>query len=408
MSLLLSFPPIRARLAYVPLGLALFLTLGCSSDHGDEEADSAPEVAVITLAAQDFPVRTELPGRVSALRIAEVRPQVSGIVEKRLFAEGSDVKAGDLLYQINADTYKAAMARANADLAIAKANLVNLQTLAERHTRLLTSKSVSPQEHDQAQANYQQGLAQVGAAEAELEVARLNLERTKVRAPIAGRIGRSAITEGALVSADQPESLATIQQFDPIYVDIVQSSQQLLQHKRRLQAGDLKPGDRAASLILEDGAPFEQQGFLKLTELNVDPATGVVTLRAQFPNPQGLLLPGMYVRALIEQGIESGVVLIPQQAVHYNEKNEPAAWVIGTNNQAELRALELLGSEGSQWAVRKGLKAGERIVVEGSLRVRPGQGVKPVAWVAPAAHSVIAKADVADKAATPPTETRVD
>lgn len=394
----------------------LLILAGCSADDSGEEADAAPEVAVITLQAQDFPVRTELPGRVSALRIAEVRPQVSGIVEQRLFAEGSDVKAGAVLYRINQDSYKVAVAKAKADHAVAAANLVNLTAVAERYGRLLASKSVSQQEHDQAQANYQQGLAQLEAAAAELESAQLNLARTQVRAPIAGRIGRSAITEGALVSADQPEALATIQQFDPIYVDIVQSSQQLLQYKRRLNAGNLKPADPTATLTLEDGQAFQQEGFLKLTELNVDPATGVVTLRAQFPNPDGLLLPGMYVRAGIEQGIESGVVLVPQQAVHYNEKNEPAVWVVGGDNAVELRPVTLLASEGNQWAIRAGLTTGEKVIVEGSLRVYPAAKVKPVVWSNPMQATNLAQNDdvksapdsAVDSAQSSMTETRVE
>lgn len=336
----------------------------CGNSEQPEMADRAPEVSVITLAAQDLPMRTELSGRVVAFRVSEVRPQVRGIIEKRLFTEGSDVRAGDLLYQINSASYKALADQASANLELAQANMENLRIIAERYAKLIGNNNVSRHDYEIAQANYQQALAQRKASEAALQNAQIDLQRTQVRAPIAGRIGRSSVTEGALVTLEQEDALARIQQFDPIYVDIVQSSQQLIQLKQYLASNAFKPGSSAVSLILEGNQQYAHAGILKFTDLNVDAETGMVTLRAQFPNPEGILLPGMYVRSSLEQGIAANVILLPQQAVTYNEKNQPVTWVVNEQNQAEMRVLELLGNHANQWIARAGVSGGERVIVE--------------------------------------------
>ena len=374
------------HLLFVCCALAAALA-GCGAEPAAPAAagaGKAPEVAVLTLAVQRFPVRTELPGRVAALRVSEVRPQVSGIIEKRFFEEGSDVKAGDVLYQINDDSYQARFEQADAELAMEKASLVNVRVIAERYQKLVETRHVTLQDEELARANYQQGLAKVKAREAALKAALIDWRRTKVRAAIDGRIGRSAVSEGALVAADQSGALAKIQQLDPIYVDIAQSSQQLTRLQRRLSSGALAPGQSAVTLLTEDGQAYKHAGLLKFTEMSVDADAGVVALRAQFPNPGKLLLPGMYVRANVEQGVQPEVLLLPQQAVRYNEKNQALAWVVNNNNTVEERVLELLGSHGNQWVAHSGVQAGERVIVEGALRMAPGLKVRPVAWSAPA------------------------
>jgi len=364
----------------ISLFMCICIFSACDEQQLAEENKAAPEVAVVNVAAQDLPMHTELAGRVAALRVSEVRPQVDGIIEKRLFEEGADVKAGELLYQINSATYNAAVEQADANLAVAKADLTNLRLLAERYQKLVNTQSVSRHDYDLAQANYQQGLAQVKASEAALKTAQINVARTQVRAPIAGRISRSAVTEGGLVLSGQDTVLTRIQQVDPVYVDVVQSSQQVVEMKRRLANGTLKPGDSNVTLLLDDGHTYEHAGVLKFTDLNVDAETGMVILRAQFPNPNGVLLPGMYVRAAVSQGTAANVVLLPQQAVSYNDQSEPSVWVVNAQNQAEPRTLELMGRHGNQWITRTGLVDGDRVIVEGSLRVSPGATVSPVAW----------------------------
>lgn len=372
----------------LPGVLLSFLGTSFSVVAGPDE-EAAVEVTVVTVQAEDHVLQRELAGRVSALRVAEVRPQVRGIIEQRLFDEGSDVAAGDLLYQINSDSYRVELARSQAELAAAQASLVHLRSVAERYTRLLRSKSVNQVDYDQAQARYQQGLADVAARKAAVDASQLTLKRTQVRAPIAGRIGRSAVSEGALVSTDQVQALATIQQFDPVYVDIVQSSKQLLEYKRRLTTGELVQGSAAVTLLLEDGKPYGTPGELKLTELNVDQQTGSVTLRAKFANPNGLLLPGMYVRAKVAQGAARQVILLPQQAVLFRAGQLPAAWRVGDDNRVSRQPLQLLESHGQRWVVSSGLSAGDRVVVEGSHRLTPKALVNPVGPDVPAVMTVV-------------------
>lgn len=356
--------------------VAMGLLAACSENKEPFAQDPAPEVAVITLAAQKISLQTELTGRVSALRVADVRPQVAGIIEKRLFEEGSNIKAGDVLFHINDASYAAQVAQAKANLAIAKASLVNLQLIAERYQKLIQTNNISRHDMETASANYQQGLAQVAANEAALQKATIDWERTRIRAPISGRIGRSLVTEGALVSAEQTNALAKIQQLDSVYVDIVQSSEQLTQRKL-LQ---LHQDHTGVSVILENGQIYQHAGVLKFIDSSVDSETGMVALRAQFPNPEGLLLPGMFVRAKVEQAVVPNALLVPQQAISYDEKNQPIAWVLNSQQQAEQRVVEVMGNQGNQWIVSEGLTAGERIIVEGLLRIKPGLKVSPVDW----------------------------
>ncbi|WEF34966.1 efflux RND transporter periplasmic adaptor subunit [Pseudoduganella chitinolytica] len=360
--------------------LAILLLAACSEPPPAAPPETKPAVAVVTVRQEAVPLRAELPGRVTALRVSEVRPQVGGVIVRRHFEEGSDVKAGTLLYEIGSDSYAARQEQAAAELAIEQAALVNLRIIAERYRRLIESKTVTQQDHDLAQANYEQGLARVKARQAALRTAQIDLARTQIRAPIAGRIGRAAVTEGALVASEQVEPLARIQQVDPILVDVVQSSGQLTQLKRRLGSGALQPGKAAVTLLLEDGQPYPHAGVLKFTEMNVDGATGSVTLRASFPNPDGLLMPGMYVRARVEQGVQPDAVRLPQQAVRHNERNEATALVVGRDGKVEQRVLDLIGSEAGLWAARAGLKAGEKVIVEGGNKVAPGTVVSATEW----------------------------
>jgi len=361
--------------------LAAILLAACGEPpQAPPEPPKPPSVAVMTVRQEPVPLRAELPGRVTALRVAEIRPQVGGVIVRRHFEEGTDVQAGALLYEIGSDSHAARAEQAAAELAIEQAALVNLRIIAERYRRLIDSKTVTQQDHDLAQANYEQGLGRVKARQAALRTAQIDLQRTRIRAPIAGRIGRSAVTEGALVAGEQPEALARIQQLDPIHVDIVQSSQQLTQLRRQLGSGALQPGKAAVTLLLEDGQPYPHQGTLKFTEMNVDGATGSVTLRASFPNPGRLLVPGMYVRASVEQGMQPDAVLLPRQAVRHNERNEATAWVVGRDGRIEQRTLDVIGSHGGGWAARAGLKAGEKVVVEGGSKVAPGAAVTTVEW----------------------------
>ncbi|MCA9908062.1 MAG: efflux RND transporter periplasmic adaptor subunit [Anaerolineae bacterium] len=358
------------------LGLAL---AGCGAQSTEDLPQrSAPDVGIVTLAAQNIVPRDELPGRVVAFRVAEVRPQLSGILVRRRFEEGSVVRAGQVLYEIDPESYQAAYDQAEATLDHARATAASLGGKAERYATLVKSKGISQQHHEDAQAAYRQALASVKMQEAALRTAHLNLERTHVMAPISGHIGRSMVSEGALVTAGQNSALATIQQIDPIYVDLVQPSQDVLRFKRRSSAGNARSVTARVTLRLEGRDHYEHTGILKLTELSVDPRTGSVTLRAQFPNPNGLLLPGMYVRAEVDQGLEQTVILAPQQAVIHNAKGEPTARVIDAANQVEERVLTTLATMADRWIVVDGLQAGERLIVEGVQRIAPGQSVNPV------------------------------
>ena len=358
--------------------ISLLVLAACGARQAPDTEAAPPEVGVMALHAGDVPVHTELSGRTAAFRVSEVRPQVNGIVRKRLFEEGSMVRAGQVLYEIEPGPFEAAHEQAQAALATAQAGIASLRGKAERFGELVKANAVSRQEHEEAQAALVQAQAGVKAAQAALKAARINLEFTRIEAPISGRIGRSSVTEGALVAPGQATALATIQRIDPIYVDVVQSSLELTRLKRRFISGDMAPASTRVSLRMEDGLPYPHAGTLKFTEVAVDAATGSVTLRAEFPNPQGLLLPGMYVRAQVEAGVERQAVLAPQRGVARNDKGEPTALVVGKDDKVELRALEVRGASGDQWIVTGGLREGDRLVVDGLQRAHPGDKVKPV------------------------------
>jgi membrane fusion protein (multidrug efflux system) len=339
----------------------------------------APEVVVVTMQGKDVTLTSELPGRTAVFQLAEIRPQVGGIIKQRAFTEGTEVKAGDLLYQIDPSTYEVAVSQAKAAVAKAKAELEPARLKAARYRDLIRSKAVSKQDHDEVMAALALAEANVAAAQATLDAARIDLERTRVVAPIAGRIGRSTITPGALVTANQAEALAKVQQLDPIYVDLTQSNVELLRLKRALASGSMQAAGVSGTkvrLILEDGSAYPLQGTLQLAEASVDQSTGSVTLRAVFPNPDRDLLPGMYVRAVVEEGVLAQAVLIPQQAVTRNAKGEAQALVLDEKDTVTLRTLDLAQTVGGDWVVRQGLASGDRVVVEGLQKAKPGMQVR--------------------------------
>jgi membrane fusion protein, multidrug efflux system len=390
-----------------------------------------PEVAAVTVQPQQVVLTSELPGRTAAYLVAEIRPQVNGLIQKRLFIEGSQVKAEQVLYQIDRAPYQAALDsatanllaarkatdRAKADLATSVAGLMRheatlrlAKTNLRRYEELIKHRAVSTMERDQgltdveiaesalrtAQAQVESSREGVGAAEAAikqaeaaLETARINLGYTQITAPISGRIGRSNITEGAIVTAYQPVALATIQQFDPIYVDVPQSTVELNRLKRSLANGHLKEnGTDRVKIVLEDGTAYPGEGSLKFRDVTVDPTTGSVILRIVVPNPNAVLLPGMFVRAIIDEGISERAILIPQQAVSRDPKGNPTALVVDAEGKVQQRGLATDRALGDQWLVSAGLALGERVIVEGMQRARPGTVVKAVPWEAKPGHAV--------------------
>ncbi|MCE3263050.1 MAG: hemolysin [Pseudoduganella sp.] len=337
-------------------------------------AQPAPEVAVFTVAPQTLAMSTELPGRTAAFQVAEVRPQVGGLIQKRLFTEGADVKLGAQLYQIDAATYQAAFNSARANLAKAKANLAAAGPKVARYKELVAIEGVSRQDYDDAVAAHEQAKAEVEAAQAAVDSARINVEYTKVAAPISGRISRSNVTPGALVTAGQATALTTVQQLDPIYVDVTQSSEELLRLKREMDSGSLKKanGQATVTLLLSDGSKYALPGKLQFSDVSVDPGTGNVTLRALFPNPKHDLLPGMFVRAVVETGVSEQAIAVPQMGVTRNPKGEATALVLNKEGKVEQRVLQTGGTIGGQWLVKSGLQAGDRVIVEGLQKVKPG------------------------------------
>ncbi|MCH8686761.1 efflux RND transporter periplasmic adaptor subunit [Pedomonas mirosovicensis] len=358
-----------------PLALTA-LVAGCNEQSAPPP--STVEVGYVTVETGNVTVSTELPGRTNAFLVAEVRPQVTGIIQKRLFEEGGMVKAGQPLYQIDPAIYEAAVNEAQAQLVSAKANLAAAKARAARYETLKDSEAVSRQDIDDALAAARQAEAAVKQAEAQLETARINLAYTKVAAPISGRIGRSAVTAGALVTASQADPLAIVQQLDPIYVDITQSSAKLLDLRRSLAKGDVLPASAILQLKLEDGTDYPLKGKAEFAETIVDPDSGTVTIRARFPNPDGLLLPGMFVRVIAPQAVVPGAVLAPQQGVTRDPKGNATALVVTADNKVERRDIVTGQAIGDKWLVTKGLKAGDRLIVEGTDKVRAGQPVKPV------------------------------
>lgn len=359
--------------------VATFLS-GCQQETAPAQAPglAVPEVSYISVTTSEHSMDTQMQGRVVASLVAEVRPQVSGIIKQRLFTEGSTVEEGQLLYQIDPASYQAAYNEARANLNSAKAVVETARLKDQRYASLAKVEGVSQQDADDAHAEYLEAVAEVEKYQAALETARINLEYTKVKAPISGHIGISSVTQGALVTAEQETALATIRTLDPIHVDMVKSSKSLLTLKQMLQKQNIKEGTTSVSLTLEDGSEYPLNGELKMQEVAVDAATGSVTLRAEFPNPDGLLLPGMFVRTRVNDAVDEDAILVPQQGVYQSGSGGMYAYVIGSGNKIEKRILETVSAEGNQWVVASGLQAGDKLLVEGSSKVRPGIEVKPV------------------------------
>ncbi|GFO55297.1 MexX family efflux pump subunit [Geomonas sp. Red276] len=368
------------------LATLALLTSGCGKQGATAAApppSGPPEVSVVEVQPQTVSLTTELPGRTSAYLVAEVRPQVNGIIQKRLFTEGADVRAGEVLYQIDPAPYQAAYASAKAAVGKAEANLIPLKLKADRYRQLVATNAVSKQDYDDAAAAVKTAEAEVEAAKANLQTASINLNYTKVTAPIAGRIGRSSVTTGSLVTASQATALATIQKLDPVYVDVTQSTSDLLRMRQALATGKLQKGgaQTKVKLLLEDGSRYPLDGALKFSDVTVDQGTGSVTLRTVFPNPKNQLLPGMYVRAQIEEGVVSNAILLPQQAVSRDQMGNAVALVVGADSKVAPRPLKVSRAVGDKWLVDDGLKPGEKVIVEGQQKGRPGTTVKAVPFV---------------------------
>jgi membrane fusion protein, multidrug efflux system len=418
----------RSKLAVVSIALACGLLFGgCDTSKSAPPPPTAPEVAVVTIQTERVVLTTELPGRTSAYSMAEIRPQVGGIIQKRLFEEGADIKAGQMLYQIDPASLQAAYEnaaanlaaarraadRARAGLAVSRAGVVrqravleNARTNRKRFEGLLVEGAVSASQRDQAvteadvaEATLLSNEAQVESdreavaaaeaaikqAEAALETARINLGYAGVIAPIAGRIGKSMVMVGALVTAGQPTALATIQQLDPIYVDVTETSANLLRLKQNLASGRLKgngPQQARVKLLLEDGTSYPLEGLLKFSDVTVDPSTGSFILRTQFPNPQHVLLPGMYARAIVQEGVVEEAILVPQQSVSRDPKGNPVALIVDGSEKVVQRQVSIDRAVGDKWLVKDGLQPGDRLIVEGSQKVRPGTSVKTVLFEA--------------------------
>ena len=421
-----------------------FLVLSCDSSQKAPPPPPVPEVGIVTVQPRPVVLTTELPGRTAAFRVAEIRPQVSGLLQKRLFTEGADVKAGEVLYQIDPAPFKASLENAKANLAAVRkaadraraelgasiagirrqqATLALARTNLKRLKELVKDRAVSVSEVDQAEtetsvaeatlkvveAQVESNRVGVDAAEASiqqaaaaLETARINLSYTRITAPISGRIGRSNVTEGAIVTAYQPLALSTVQQLDPMYVDVPQSTNELLRLKRRIEEGNLDQSGRnhqKVKLILEDGHVYPIEGTLQFRDVTVDPTTGSVILRVVFPNPGGMLLPGMFVRAAVEEGVHEHAILIPQQSVSRDTKGRPVTLVVDGENKVRQRMLVLDRAIGDKWLVSSGLAPGDQVIVEGMQKVRPEAVVKavPLASDPPA---IAAESDQPPQAAT--------
>jgi len=367
----------RHFLSFKTLMLTSLLTLSMAACQSSSQEDaqqnrqqSAPKVDVVSLIPQTVTIKTELPARTVAFRQAEVRPQVNGIIKKRLFEEGADVKAGQQLYQIDKAPFQAALQMAKAELASAQANIQSTKARADRFKGLIDNKAISQQDYDDAQAAYLQAQAEVAVAQANIQTAEINLRYTKVNAPIDGRIGRSNITEGALVTAQQESPLATITQTDPIYVDISQASKEALRLRRQLLSGRIADKDAGqVRLKLEDGSTYQHQGVLQFSEVNVNEATGSLVMRAKFPNPEGLLLPGMYVKTEVNEGTMDDAILVPHKAVMFSREGTASVMLVNDENIVEQRHIEVRHSIEHNWLVSDGLSGEEKVIVEGLQKI---------------------------------------
>ena len=374
----------RSRIAlFVLTALVGSVALTGCDQAADSQQASAPQavpVGVITLKSQALTLKKELPGRISAFQIAEIRPQVSGIVQSRLFKEGAQVKQGQALYQIDPATFEADLAASEAAVARAEASIASTKSKASRYSELLKIKAVSQQDFDEADAAQKQAQAELLTAKAQLKSAQINLDYSHVSSPISGQISKSSVTVGALVSANQTTALATVTQLDPIYVDLTQSSNELTQLKKAISSGSLSVDSQSQTdveLQMEDGSTYPLKGTLQFSEVTVDPSTGSVTLRAKFPNPDKLLLPGMYARASVVEGVKQNAILVPQRGVSRNTKGEPTAMVVSKENTAESRVLKVDRTIGSNWLVTDGLSDGDKVIIEGLQKIRPGAPVNP-------------------------------
>lgn len=367
--------------------LVMLAVAGCSSQAQEEQAaPPPPEVGIVLVQTESVPLTAELAGRTAAYETSQVRPQVSGVVQERLFTEGATVRQGEILYQIDPSLFEAAVAEQRANVASASATEEGARLRMERLRTLLEREVVSEANYTDAVAVAETAAAAVALSQAQLETAEINLRFTQVAAPITGRIGRSLFTTGALVSAAQADPLATIQRLDPIFVDIQQSSAALLQLRGALASGQVMPDTTEVRLKLEDGSEYPLAGTLQFTEMTVDAETGTVTLRALFPNPDGLLLPGMYVRAALSQARQEQAMLVPQQAIARDPKGGATALVVGAGDQVEQRVLQIGRAVEDRWLVTAGLQPGDRVIVEGLSKVKPGQVVRPVAVGSPEAE----------------------
>jgi len=379
-------PRVRGAVVVIAIAVATGLTACGSGKQGGANGPQGhvPDVGVVTIEPQRAVLTAELPGRASPLAVSDVRPQVSGILKARLFAEGSVVTAGQPLYQIDDTLYATALDSAKAQLASAQAALTTARLKAERYKALRAEKMISQQDNDDAQAALQQAEAAIQLYEASVETARVNLGYTRITAPINGKISRSFLTQGALVTANQTQALATISTLDPIYVDMNQSTGELLALRQALAVGDISgqsPDTAVVTLTLEDGTRYPHEGTLKFREIVVNPTTGSLTLRAQFPNPDGWLLPGMFVRATIVEGIEPAALLVPQRGVSRDEKGNATALVVEADGTVQRRQLTVSQTVGSNWLVESGIDPGDRVIVEGLQYARPGEKANAVAFV---------------------------
>ncbi|RZF65452.1 efflux RND transporter periplasmic adaptor subunit [Sphingomonas populi] len=357
------------------------LALTACGGKPQQQAPQAPTVGYVVVREQPVTLTTELPGRTTAFETSEVRPQVNGLVLERLFVEGDVVHKGQPLYRIDPAPYEAQVASARAALTRARSSIASSAALARRYGELVKINAIARQDYENAQTTAAQAQADVSAQQAALRTAQIDLARTTIRAPITGRIGRSLFTTGALVSASQANALATIQRIDPVYVDIQESSADLLKLRQQILSGQLtRDGNAHVKLKLEDGSDYGAQGTLRFADVTVDPTTGSQVIRALFPNPNGLLLPGMFVRASLVEGTQAKAMLVPQRAVSRDEKGQPTVLVIGAGNKAEPRVLVSNRTDGDNWIVTGGLKPGDKVIVEGAMLLRPGAAVQGKPW----------------------------
>jgi len=404
----MSERPTRVHAALLTVALATAGIAGCGrGQDGPPQGPGAMPVTVVTLRAEPVTLVRELPGRTSAYLVAEVRPQVSGIVKARLFTEGASVKAGQALYQLDDATYRADYGVAKAALARATATLEAARLRARRTGELVKTGVVSAQDNDNAVAALGQAEADVEASRAALAAAGVVLGHARITSPISGRIGKSAVTEGALVKAEQDAPLATVQQLDPVYVDVTQSSAELLQLKREVAAGTLEAhASLPVAIVLEDGSRYPREGTLEFSDVSVDPGTGSYLLRIKVPNPDGTLLPGMYVRALVGNGVRPQGLLVPQQGIARDPRGNATALVVGRDGKVEIRVVQATRTIGDKWLVDGGLVAGDRVIVEGLQKVQPGMPVQATEAAAAPAGAAVAPAAGAAARGAPTTGTQ--